>query len=351
VCTLVQTASGLAVGALHATSCGAFRVSGQASPVARTTAGGSFLSNPVGGPISVEPRINDRIRVPEVRLVGPNGEQVGIVRIEDALRLAEEADLDLVEVAPMARPPVAKLMDYGKFKYESAVKAREARKNQAQTVIKEMKLRPKIDVHDYETKKGHVVRFLKEGDKVKITIMFRGREQSRPEMGARLLQRLAEDVVDLGFVESAPKLDGRNMIMVLGPHKKKADFRAERAAGRAHDDHDLAHELLAEHAPAAAAPAPAKAAAPRPAAAAPPVVTAPAVAEEVAEVLQVGEAAVAETPAPAKTAAKAAAPKVPTPRAPAKVPAKAAAPKAPPKPRAPAAKKVSQPADGAETPA
>ena len=129
----------------------------------------------------------------------------------------------------MARPPVAKLMDYGKFKYESAVKAREARKNQTQTVIKEMKLRPKIDTHDYETKKGHVVRFLKEGDKVKITIMFRGREQSRPEMGARLLQRLAEDVVDLGFVESAPKLDGRNMIMVLGPHKKKADFKAERA--------------------------------------------------------------------------------------------------------------------------
>ena len=300
--------------------------------------------HPVGGPISVEPRINDRIRVPEVRLVGPNGEQVGIVRIEDALRLAEEADLDLVEVAPMARPPVAKLMDYGKFKYESAVKAREARKNQAQTVIKEMKLRPKIDVHDYETKKGHVVRFLKEGDKVKITIMFRGREQSRPEMGARLLQRLAEDVVDLGFVESAPKLDGRNMIMVLGPHKKKADFRAERAAGRAHDEHDLAHELLTEHAPAAA---PVQAPAPRPAAAAPAPVAAP----EVAEAPHVDEAPVVETPAPAKAAAKAAAPKVPTPRAPAKAPAKAAAPKAPPKPRAPAVKKVSQPADGAETPA
>jgi translation initiation factor IF-3 len=196
----------------------------------------------MGGPISVEPRINDRIRVPEVRLVGPNGEQVGIVRLEDALRLAEEADLDLVEVAPMARPPVAKLMDYGKFKYESAVKDREARKNQTQTVIKEMKLRPKIDKHDYETKKGHVVRFLKEGDKVKITIMFRGREQSRPEMGARLLQKLAEDVVDLGFVESSPKLDGRNMIMVLGPLKKKADFKAEKAAARAgsqpgHPDH------------------------------------------------------------------------------------------------------------------
>jgi translation initiation factor IF-3 len=172
-----------------------------------------------GGSISAEPRINDRIRVPEVRLVGPNGEQVGIVGIHDALRLAQEADLDLVEVAPTARPPVCKLMDYGKFKYESAQKAREARRNQAHTVIKEMKLRPKIDPHDYETKKGHVVRFLKAGDKVKITIMFRGREQSRPEMGFRLLQRLAEDVTELGFVEASPKQDGRNMIMVLAPHR------------------------------------------------------------------------------------------------------------------------------------
>ena len=168
-----------------------------------------------------------------MRLVGPNGEQVGIVAIGDALRLAQEADLDLVEVAPMARPPVCKLMDHGKFKYESAQKAREARKNQVNTVIKEMKLRPKIDPHDYATKKGHVVRFLKQGDKVKITIMFRGREQSRPELGFRLLQRLAEDVQELGFVESAPKQDGRNMIMVLGPTKKKADARAEKAADRA----------------------------------------------------------------------------------------------------------------------
>ena len=182
--------------------------------------------------ISVEPRINDRIRVPEVRLVGPNGEQVGIVRIEDALRLAQESDLDLVEVAPMARPPVAKLMDYGKFKYESAMKDREARKNQAHTIIKEMKLRPKIDQHDYETKKGHVVRFLKAGDKVKITIMFRGREQSRPELGFRLLQRLAEDVAELGFVESSPKQDGRNMVMVLAPVRKKADVMAEQRAER-----------------------------------------------------------------------------------------------------------------------
>jgi translation initiation factor IF-3 len=163
-----------------------------------------------------------------VRLVGPNGEQVGIVAINDALRLAQEADLDLVEVAPTARPPVAKLMDYGKFKYESALKARESRKHQAQTVIKEIKLRPKIDPHDYGTKKGHVERFLRQGDKVKVTIMFRGREQSRPDLGYRLLQRLASDVEELGFVESAPKQDGRNMIMVIGPHKRKPDSRAER---------------------------------------------------------------------------------------------------------------------------
>ena len=157
--------------------------------------------------------------MPEVRLVGPNGEQVGIVPISRALDMAVQADLDLVEVAPTARPPVVKIMDYGKFKYENAQKAREARRNQVLTVIKEMKLRPKIDGHDYETKKGHVVRFLKVGDKVKVTIMFRGREQSRPELGFRLLQRLAADVADLGFVEAAPKLDGRNMIMVLAPHK------------------------------------------------------------------------------------------------------------------------------------
>ncbi|WP_347565787.1 translation initiation factor IF-3 [Nocardioides sp. IC4_145] len=198
--------------------------------------------------------MNDRIRVSEVRLVGPNGETVGIVPTADALRLAQEADLDLVEVAPMARPPVCKLMDYGKFKYENAQKAREARRNQTNVIIKEMKLRPKIDAHDYETKKGHVVRFLKAGDKVKITIMFRGREQHRPELGFRLLQRLAEDVTDLGFVESSPKQDGRNMVMVLGPHKKKADAKvdvqaakdartAERAAAEAEEqaEREAAH--------------------------------------------------------------------------------------------------------------
>ena len=151
--------------------------------------------------------------------MGAEGDQIGIVPIAEAMRLALDADLDLVEIAPTARPPVCKLMDYGKFKYESAQKARESRRNQTLTIIKEMKLRPKIDPHDYETKKGHVVRFLKAGDKVKLTIMFRGREQSRPELGFRLLQRLAEDVQELGYVESTPKQDGRNMIMVMAPHK------------------------------------------------------------------------------------------------------------------------------------
>ena len=194
--------------------------------------GVSHTTHITGGHISTELRINERIRVPEVRLVGPNGETVGIVPTDQALKLAQEADLDLVEIAPQGRPPVCKLMDYGKFKYENAQKAREARRNQTNVIIKEMKLRPKIDAHDYETKKGHVVRFLKAGDKVKITIMFRGREQHRPELGFRLLQKLAEDVTELGFIESSPKQDGRNMIMVLGPHKKKADAKIDAAAAK-----------------------------------------------------------------------------------------------------------------------
>ena len=200
--------------------------------------------------------------MPEVRLVGPSGEQVGIVSINDALRLAQEADLDLVEVAPTARPPVCKLMDYGKFKYESALKARESRKNQAQTVIKEIKIRPKIDPHDYGTKKGHVERFLRQGDKVKVTIMFRGREQSRPELGYKLLQRLAGDVEELGFVESQPKQDGRNMIMVIGPHRKKADTKAvrgpDRASARASAPAAQAGHRETEQVPVASRPAPAQ---------------------------------------------------------------------------------------------
>jgi translation initiation factor IF-3 len=170
------------------------------------------------------------------------------VPTDQALKLAQEADLDLVEVAPTARPPVCKLMDYGKFKYENAQKAREARRNQTNTVIKEMKLRPKIDQHDYETKKGHVVRFLNQGDKVKITIMFRGREQHRPELGFRLLQRLAEDVTELGFVETTPKQDGRNMTMVLGPHKKKAEAKAEAKAAKAERAAERQAEKAAERA-------------------------------------------------------------------------------------------------------
>ena len=181
-----------------------------------------------------DPRINERIRVPEVRLVGPNGEQVGIVRIEDALRLAHESDLDLVEVAPNAKPPVCKLMDFGKYKYEAAVKAREARKNQTNTVLKEVRFRLKIDTHDYETKVGHALRFLGAGDKVKAMIQFRGREQQRPEMGIRLLEKFAADVAEVGTIESSPRIDGRNMVMVVGPLKNKAEARREqqKAAGR-----------------------------------------------------------------------------------------------------------------------
>jgi translation initiation factor IF-3 len=185
--------------------------------------------------------VNDQIRAREVRLVGPEGEQIGIVPLDKALQLAQDTDLDLVEVAATARPPVCKLMDFGKFKYESAQKAREARRNQSLTVIKEMKLRPKIDPHDYETKKGHVVRFLKAGDKVKVTIMFRGREQSRPELGFRLLKRLADDITELGFVESSPKQDGRNMIMVVAPHralKTAAEATKATRPARASDEPD-----------------------------------------------------------------------------------------------------------------
>jgi len=279
-----------------------------------------------------EPRINDRIRVAEVRLVGPNGEQVGIVRVEDALRLAQEADLDLVEVAPDARPPVCKLMDFGKFKYEADMKAREARRNQANTVLKEIRFRLKIDPHDYGTKKGHVERFLKAGDKVKIMIMFRGREQSRPEMGVRLLQRLADDVVELGFIESMPKQDGRNMIMVLGPTKKKADAKNElrRKAQETEAPADVTTRPAA--APATAAPAGPAPAAPAPAVAARDVeVPAVEVPTEPAPV-EAAPAPVEAAPAPVEVPAVEVAPAVPAqpapaPAAPAKVPARPPAPR------------------------
>ena len=174
-----------------------------------------------------DPRINDRIRVPEVRLVGAAGEQIGVVRIEEALRMAQELDLDLVEVAPTSKPPVAKLMDFGKFKYEAAQKVREARKNQVNTVLKTARFGLKIDAHDYGTKRAQIEKFLKAGDKVKVIVVFRGREQSRPEMGIKLLQKLAEEVAEFGAIESTPSIDGRNMVMVIGPLKNKADAKAE----------------------------------------------------------------------------------------------------------------------------
>ncbi|MGO3679164.1 MAG: translation initiation factor IF-3, partial [Microbacteriaceae bacterium] len=162
-----------------------------------------------------ETRINDRIRVPEVRLVGPKGDQVGVVPIGTALRLAQEADLDLVEVAPNSKPPVAKIMDYGKYKYEQAQKAKESRRNQANTVLKEVRFRLKIDTHDYETKLKRAVGFLSQGDKVKAMIQFRGREQQRPQMGVDLLHKFAEEIAEYGVVESSPRIDGRNMVMVV----------------------------------------------------------------------------------------------------------------------------------------
>nr|WP_110477059.1 translation initiation factor IF-3 [Gulosibacter bifidus] len=179
-----------------------------------------------------EPRTNDRIRAHEVRLVGPGGEQVGVVKLEIALRLAQEADLDLVEVSPNSKPPVAKIMDYGKFKYEAAQKAKEARRNQANTVLKEVRFRLKIDDHDYETKLKRAIGFLEAGDKVKAMIQFRGREQSRPELGLKLLQKFAEDVAEYGTGENRPKLDGRNMVMIVAPVKNKSEAKAEQNARR-----------------------------------------------------------------------------------------------------------------------
>jgi translation initiation factor IF-3 len=164
-------------------------------------------------------RINERIRVPEVRVIGEDGQQIGVMRTEEALRHAQERDLDLVEVAPDARPPVTRILDYSKYKYEQAQKQKAARKHQQQITIREIKFRPKIAQNDYDTKKGHVTRFLKRKDKVKITIMFRGREVTHPERGQQLLERLAEELKDLATVEQRPNLDGRNMTMMLGPSK------------------------------------------------------------------------------------------------------------------------------------
>jgi translation initiation factor IF-3 len=176
-------------------------------------------------------RINERIRVSEVRLIDEEGNQVGIVPTEQAMERAAEKDLDLVEVAADARPPVARLLDYSKYRYEQEQKAKQARKHQQQINVREIKLRPKIAVHDYETKKGHVERFLRQNDKVKVTIMFRGREQAHPERGRMLLRRLYEDIEDLAVIEQEPLQEGRNMSMLLAPARTKAsEGNAERSA-------------------------------------------------------------------------------------------------------------------------
>lgn len=176
-------------------------------------------------------RLNERIRAPEVRLIGADGEQVGVVSTEEALQRAQTEDLDLVEVAPEAKPPVARLLDYSKYKYEQEQKAKAARKHQQQVNVREIKLRPKIADHDYETKKGHVERFLRNRDKVKVTIMFRGREQAHPERGRALLQRLFGDVEELATIESEPLQEGRNMSMLLAPSREGASRDAAQAAG------------------------------------------------------------------------------------------------------------------------
>jgi translation initiation factor IF-3 len=172
-------------------------------------------------------RINERIRVPEVRLIGDEGKQIGVVKTAEALAYAQERDLDLVEVAPEARPPVCRVLDYSKYKYEQEQKQKQARKHQQNITVREIKFRPKIAQHDYDTKKGHVERFLRDQSKVKVTIMFRGREMAHPERGRMILDRLAEELEGLALVEQRPIQDGRNMTMMLGPVKAAAEKPAE----------------------------------------------------------------------------------------------------------------------------
>jgi translation initiation factor IF-3 len=254
-------------------------------------------------------RINDRIRVPEVRLIDETGNQIGVMRTTDALRYAQDRDLDLVEVAPEARPPVCRVLDYSKYKYEQAQKLKQARKHQQQITIREIKFRPKIAENDYKTKKGHVERFLRHKDKVKVTIMFRGREVTHPERGVMILDRLAEELAEVGVVEQRPIQDGRNMTMMLGP--SKAVLSGEAAIVEQGHDH-----------------------------ASPEGVGTP---DEV-EGAPVTEAAQADEAAAAAEAAPVAAEAAPADAAPAQADA---APAAKPKPRKAAAAKASKAADGA----
>ena len=177
-----------------------------------------------------EPRLNEQITVRECRLIGYDGNQMGIYPTVQARRIAEDEGLDLVEIAPNADPPVCRIMDYGKYKYDQAIKAKQARKNQSKIETKEMKFRPKIDVGDYTTKKKHVLRFLAAGNKVKITIMFRGREMSHPDQGLSILERLADDLKDVAVIESPPKMEGRNMHMLIAPLPNSAKKKKEAAS-------------------------------------------------------------------------------------------------------------------------
>ena len=264
-------------------------------------------------PAEPRTRVNETIRVPQVRLIDDDGSQIGVKARDEALEYAWAKNLDLVEVAPDANPPVCRVMDYGKYRYDQEQKQKLARKHQSTITIKEIKLRPKIDPHDYATKKGHVVRFLRQRDKVKVTIMFRGREMSHPERGRALLERLADDVSDLGVIESAPIQDGRNMVMLLAPVRelppvKPGPNEAPEAGAEAPKPEaaksDTAPPEAAEPeavktpAPKAAAPktAAAKAAAPKAAAkprATKPKAAAPKIEEPTAAAAEVAEPAVA----------------------------------------------------------
>lgn len=211
---------------------------------------------PGGLPIANEPRVNEKIRAKEVRLVDPSGGQVGIKNIDEARWLADQLGLDLVEVAPDARPPVVRMMDYGKFKYEASVKAREARKNQTRTVIKEVQFRPKIASSDFDVKRKRVEKFLRNGDKVKVVMRFRGREVTHPELGRDILQRLEAAVEDLAAVETMPRLDGRQMTMVLAPLRRQR-IREDSGSDKTTDaaaQQPIAKEPAAEE-PVAEAPA------------------------------------------------------------------------------------------------
>jgi translation initiation factor IF-3 len=200
-------------------------------------------------------RINDGIRVPRVRLIDTDGSQIGIKTTDEAREYAYAKNLDLVEIAASADPPVCRVMDYGKYRYSEEQKAKLARKHQQQIHIKEIKLRPKIGVHDYETKKGHVVRFLNQKAKVKVTIMFRGRETTHPDRGRDLLMRLAEDVQEIGLIESHPLLEGRNMTMVLGPTKSAGEKAKSEPEAKSSESPVATEKVVAEETDGAEAPA------------------------------------------------------------------------------------------------